>query len=132
MHLYIKMPWPSALISLLICNLLLSVTLHAEDIESGKKVFLKCQACHAVEKDVSKVGPSLYGIFGRQSGTLMSFPRYTEAMKAANITWDEKTLSEFLRAPRVYVPNTLMIFPGLQNDKEIKDVLTYLRSLASG
>ncbi len=114
------------LIFLSVCLTFLSGTLYAGDIDNGKKVFVKCQACHSVEKDISKIGPSLYGVFGRKSGTLASFSNYTEAMKTANITWEKKTLSEFLKAPRSYVPNTLMIFPGLNNDKEIDDLLTYL------
>ena len=117
------------MISLLVCFALVSGKLYAADIENGKKVFAKCQICHTVEKDVSKVGPSLYGVFGRKSGTLASFPGYSEAMKTANVVWKEDTLSEFLKAPRTYVPKTIMVFPWSLNAKEISDLLAYLKSV---
>ena len=102
----------------------------AGDLEKGEKTFIKCKVCHTVEKDVSKIGPSLYGVFGRKSGSLESFPNYSDSMKSADIIWDDKAIREFLKAPRTYIANTKMIFIGIKNDEEIDNLLAYLRSVS--
>ena len=101
----------------------------ATDLEKGQKSFVKCMVCHSVEKDVSKIGPSLYGVYGRKSGTLESFPNYSDAIKSADIVWDDKTIRELLKAPRTYIPNTKMLFIGIKDDAEIDNLLAYLRSV---
>ena len=117
----------------LFCTLLLILAaispVVAGDLAKGEKTYIKCKICHTVEKDVSKIGPSLYGVYGRKSGTLASFLNYSDAMKAADIVWSDETIREFLKAPRTYVANTKMLFMGIRNDEEIDDLLAYLRSV---
>ncbi len=100
----------------------------AADAEAGKKVFVKCQVCHTLEQDVSKVGPSLYGVFGRKSGTLASYALYTDAMKNADVVWSEDTIRQLVKEPRTFIKGTRMIFLGLKNDREIDDLLAYLKT----
>ena len=124
--------YPKAFLQLF-CTLLLTLAaispVVAGDLAKGEKTYIKCKICHTVEKDVSKIGPSLYGVYGRKSGTLASFPNYSDAMKSADIVWSDETIREFLKAPRTYVANTKMLFIGIQNDKEIDDLLAYLKSI---
>ena len=96
--------------------------------ENGKKIFVKCGVCHSIEKDVSKVGPSLYQVLGRKAGTLVSFTLYSQAIRDSGVVWDEKTVAEFLKSPRAYIKGTRMIFVGLKSEKEIADLLAYLKS----
>ena len=117
------------LLTILLVGALASPVL-AGDLEKGEKTFIKCKVCHTVEKDVSKIGPSLYGVFGRKSGSLESFPNYSDSMKSADIIWDDKAIREFLKAPRTYIANTKMIFIGIKNDEEIDNLLAYLRSVS--
>ena len=40
-------------------------------MEHGQKVFKKCTACHVVAKGgKNKIGPVLYGVLGRKSGSI--------------------------------------------------------------
>lgn len=99
----------------------------AGDAAAGKKVFKKCQACHKVEEGKrSPVGPNLHGIFGRTAGT-GDFKRYSKAIKESGIVWDEETIAAYLRDPKGYIPKNKMAFPGLKKDKDVANVIAYLK-----
>ena len=84
----------------------------AADIEAGK----------------NKIGPSLFGVVGRQSAGLENF-NYSDGMKKFEHTWDEETLDLYLTDPRGTVPGTKMIFPGIKDKAERDDVIAYLETL---
>lgn len=98
------------------------------DPKAGEKVFVRCKVCHTAEKGVNRVGPSLFGVVGRQSGTVAGFP-YSDAMKKANITWNAESLNKYLTDPKVMVPGNKMAFPGVKDPKEREDVIAYLETL---
>src|SRR5262245_34749336 len=85
-----------------------SSALAAGDADAGKQVFATtCSVCHSTEPGVKKLGPSLAGIVGTESGAVPGYD-FSAALKAANITWDETTLDKFLQNPTAYVPGTKM------------------------
>ena len=43
------------------------------------------------------------------------------------ITWDEATFTDYIKDPRAKIPGTKMIFPGIKNEKEIKDLIAFLK-----
>lgn len=96
------------------------------DAVKGKAVFNRCSACHAVT-DQNKVGPSLLGVVGRKAGTVAG-ARYSKAMQASGLTWDEATLMNFLAGPSKLVPGTTMP-QGFPNAQDREDVIAYLKSL---
>ena len=94
---------------------------------SGRRVFNKCKVCHLLEKDgIHRIGPNLYGVFGRTSGTVAGY-KFSRAMREAGITWNRETLSLYLKKPKNYIPGTKMAFVGLNVPGDVQDVISYIR-----
>ncbi len=103
----------------------------AGDPGAGRLVFRKCQVCHSLEPGKNILGPSLAGVIGRKAGSVDGY-NYSPAMKSANITWDAKTLDQYLTDPAKLVPGNKMPFPGLKTDHDRADVIAYLASASGG
>jgi cytochrome c len=100
----------------------------AGDPEEGATVFNKCRACHRIGPGArTVVGPELNGVVGRKAGSIEGYP-YSAALKAAGLTWDEATLTQWLRSPRALVPGTRMTFAGISKDDDIANVIAYLKT----
>lgn len=102
--------------------------LAAGDAEAGKKVFAKCAACHAVEAGKNKVGPSMFGVFGRKAGSDATY-KYSDAMKNSGLTWDQATLMTYLEKPQEIVKGSKMTFAGLKDAPDRENVIAYLQTL---
>jgi cytochrome c len=99
------------------------------DAAKGAKVFKKCKVCHTVNKGgKNRVGPNLFGVAGTKAAGVKGF-RYSKAMKASGLTWDDDTLDKFLTKPKKFLKGTKMGFPGLKKDDQRADVIAYLKSL---
>ena len=103
-----------------------SGTAVATDIKAGEKVFKKCKACHYADREKHKTGPHLVNIIGRTAGSLEDYKKYSKAIKASGIVWDETTLADYLRTPKKYIIGTKMAFVGLRKDADIENVIAYL------
>ncbi len=102
----------------------------AQDVEAGKKVFRRCTACHTVDEGgKNKVGPNLWGIFGSTAAARPTGYKYSDAMKASGIVWDDASMSDYLENPRKMVPKTRMAFPGLKKPEQRADLIAYLKSV---
>ncbi len=100
---------------------------HAAD--EGQKIFKRtCFTCHTSEAGKNKIGPSLFGVVGRKSGSAPGF-KYSDAMKNANITWDNAELDKYLADPKTTVPGNKMTYAGVKKPDERKEVIAYLDSL---
>lgn len=99
------------------------------DTARGQRIFAQCATCHSPEQGVNRVGPSLYGVVGRHSGSVPGF-RYSDANRNSGITWTEQELFTYLENPRAKVPGTIMAFVGLRNPQQRADVIAYLKANA--
>jgi cytochrome c len=98
----------------------------AQDVAAGEKVFNKCRACHQIgETAKNSVGPELNGLFGRKSGTAAGY-KFSDANVNSGITWSPEIFAEYIRDPKAKIPGTKMVFAGLKNEQEIKDLTAFL------
>jgi cytochrome c len=101
----------------------------AGDPEAGKQVFKSiCNLCHEAIAGKNRVGPSLYGVVGRHSGTVPGF-NYSDANKASNLVWTVDVLNKYLADPQKIVPGTKMTYAGLKDDQKRADLIAYLSTL---
>ncbi|HEY1383006.1 MAG TPA: cytochrome c family protein [Dongiaceae bacterium] len=96
------------------------------DAAKGENIAKKCQTCHSFDQaGTNKVGPGLWGVVGRQSGTHPGFA-YSDAMKSHNKPWTFAELNKFIANPKGYIPGTKMTFPGLPNVQDRADLFAWL------
>ena len=108
-------------------SLALGSTAMSQDIEAGQQSFNKCRACHQIgETAKNGIGPQLNGLFSRMSGTAANY-NFSEANKNAAIKWDEAAFDNYIRDPRAAIPGTKMVFAGIKNDTEIKNLTAFLK-----
>lgn len=95
----------------------------------GRTVAVPCWTCHDLAGQVDKVGPSLQGVFGRRSG-MAPDQRGSDALLAAAIVWDERSLAAFLADPAGFVPGNRMVSPGVGDPEALGDLIFYLRRVS--
>lgn len=98
------------------------------DAARGETLYAQCAGCHKLQENFT--GPMHCGVVGRPAGSVAGFA-YSEAMKSSGLTWDAKTLDEFLISPFSFVPGTLMGFAGLPEAQDRADLIAYLQRAGS-
>lgn len=119
----------------------------AGDAAKGEAVFKQCQTCHVVADadgnvlagKAAKTGPNLYGVVGRQAGSVEGF-KYGEDMinaGAGGLVWDDVQLAEYLMDPSAFLKKVLddkgakgkMQFK-LKKAEDADNVVAYIASLS--
>lgn len=90
--------------------------------------FKQCAICHKVEPGKHGLGPSLANVFGAKSGHAAGF-RYSPAMQAADLTWNQANLDRYLDNPQAVVPGTTMAFAGVKDAGKRAEIIAYLKTL---
>ncbi len=121
----------------------------AGDVEAGASAFQsQCQNCHNVTNEDGDVlagrpnvrtGPNLYGVLGRQAGTVDGF-RYGASLVEAgenDLIWDEESMTVYLQDPQGFLRETLdsnrarsqMSF-RVRDEETAVNIIAFLDSLA--
>jgi len=100
----------------------------AGDAKRGAQLFGQCMACHSTTPGEHLTGPSLARVFNHKAASAEGFMRYSDALKGANLTWNEATLDKWLANPAQLVPGTSMTFPGIKETQARQDVIAYLKA----
>lgn len=127
--------------------LMLATPALSQDAAVGEKEFGKCKACHSITAPDGtaiykggKTGPDLYGIVGRQVGSVEAFgAKYKESIKAVGETglvWDEAELAAYMTDPKVWLNDKLGITDaktGMTWKQKAKqaDIAAYLASASA-
>ena len=97
----------------------------------GAKVFKKCAACHSIsEGGANKIGPALWGVLGRQAGSISDY-KYSKALAAHGKIWSFEEMNGFLIKPKEWIKGTKMSFAGLKNAKDRAAVILYMNENSS-
>lgn len=124
---FVKTGWLTLWVALF-CILALPRLARTQNAEHGKELFeRRCSGCHALDSE--KEGPRLRGVYGRASGSVASF-KYSDALKAAHVTWDATSIDKWLADPEKLVPNNDMAFQ-LVNAQERAEIVAYLKQLSA-
>jgi len=94
-------------------------TIKLDTSEGAKLAKKKCGACHYLDRNLRKVGPTLKGIYGRKPA-ISDLPFET---------WDEASLDTWLEDPKQVKPKTKMAIPGIKDASERKAIIEYLKQL---
>jgi cytochrome c len=132
-----------AILATLATALLAPPALAEGDAAKGEAGFKQCQTCHSVVDGAgevlagkgAKIGPNLFGVFGRQIGSLEGF-KYGDsimAVGATGLTWDEAAFVKYVQDPGAFLKETLgdkgaktkMAFK-IKNADAAADVYAYL------
>jgi len=115
----------------------------AGDPKAGEQTYHQiCSLCHYNEKGKIKIGPPLYGAYGRQPGSFPGF-HYSADLKNYGetgntdptntvghpITWQVANLQVWEAGARKMLHGTKMSFPGLKTEKQRDDMIAYLQTL---
>jgi len=99
------------------------------DPGTGLSSFNKiCANCHTNRPGKNNIGPTLFGLIGRKSGSAPGFS-YSDAMKNADVTWNESTLGQYLTDPKAFIPGNRMPYAGVKKPDERQDIIIYLNTL---
>jgi cytochrome c2 len=82
------------------------------DYFAGKRTFTqRCGACHTLADNSNHlVGPNLYGVFERGTGSADAFG-YSTALRAVEAVWTPATMAQFVADPAGYLPGNKMLIP---------------------
>lgn len=119
---------PSLLWAIMLACLAAGRPAVAGEASAGANVFkTECSECHSVKEGRNKKGPSLFGIVGRKAASLPDY-HYSDALRGrTDWVWTPEQLHTYLSQPaRRINPGTKMKYDGLDDAKQLDDLITYL------
>jgi cytochrome c len=99
------------------------------DAKRGKRDFIQCAGCHAVEPGhSSRLGPTLAGVYDSKAASRPDYV-YSDALMRSELVWNHKALDQWLEGPSRMVPGTKMAVAGIPKPRVRKDLIAYLKTL---
>ncbi|CUG93274.1 cytochrome c, putative [Bodo saltans] len=100
------------------------------DAKKGEGIFKsRASQCHSGSKGAQHgVGPNLFGLVGRLSGTTEGYA-FSKANIESNTIWTPEVLDVYLENPKKFMPGTKMSFAGMKKPQERADLIAYLETL---
>jgi cytochrome c len=100
----------------------------AAKTDDGKTAFNNhCRTCHSVKQGDHRLGPSLYGVYGAEAGSLPGYRN--SAQRFSGIIWDEPTLDRFIANPdQVISNNSMKPYAGITDAGVRRQIIEYLKS----
>ena len=96
------------------------------NVDSGKKLFKKCVACHSIVKGgKNKIGPALYNVVGRKIGGVVDY-KYSKALLTYKKEWTFEELNGFLIKPAKWIKGTKMAYAGLKKEEDRASIIKFL------
>lgn len=111
------------------------------DAQNGKTVSNQCKSCHVFEADKPSrpTGPNLHDVYGEKAGTRKDYPKYSDAITAANakgLTWTDDKLFDYVADPKALLLSVTGnpdlkhgMFFNLKDDQKRKDVIAFLKAI---
>ena len=110
------------------------------DAVAGKALASQCTTCHSFDADKPSrpTGPNLHDIYGEKAGSRSDFPKYSEAMLAANakgMRWTDEPLYAYLADPKAFLTSVNgqeikhAMFFFLKDEGKRKQVISYLKEI---
>ena len=100
------------------------------DPAAGEGLFRLCSQCHTVVPNQNRLGPTLFGVIGREAAALPGF-RYSPAMRDSGIVWTPEALDTFLETPTTVVPRSRMAFTGISDPEQRANIIAYLMQFST-
>ncbi len=101
----------------------------AQSADAGQPVFKQaCAVCHDTVAGKNRIGPSLFGIVGREAGSVPNF-HYSDGNRKSGLMWSVATLDKYLINPHAMIPATTMSYAGVKDDQKRHDLIAYLATL---
>ena len=105
----------------------INTRLAAADLKRGQTMYFQCRACHSLEEGgPNKVGPNLYGVFGRKAGLTPGFS-YSEALTESDVVWTVEAMDEWLARPSQFLPGNRMVFIGVKDADDRASLIAYMQ-----
>ena len=104
----------------------------AADPARGKRLSFTCYTCHYVGKNLPHHTRPQPVRHVRQKGGYVTGLCILGGNKKSGITWTPEELDRWLADPKGYLPGSKMVFIGVPNAQDRRDIIAYLQSLMNG
>jgi cytochrome c len=100
------------------------------DVKAGEAVVKKCASCHTFDKGGKNgVGPNQWNLVGNHFAHNDSYSYSAALTGAKDKKWGFQELSDFLAAPKKYLPGNKMSFAGVSNPQDRANLIAYLNTM---